>query len=1098
MRCTLITLAGIVMAGQAFGADSPPLLLQQPTLSRDRIAFAYGGDLWTVDRKGGDASRLTTGVGLEWGPTFSPDGRTIAFSGEYEGNIDVYVVPASGGEPRRVTHNPAYDIAVGWTPDGSRILFRSNRTSSSRFDKLFTVSLEGGLPEELPLPMGEQGSYSPDGTRLAYVPFWNRRGVPTAFISWNHYRGGKASPIWLADLSDSRVTKVPRPGSNDSDPMWVGDLVYFLSDRGGSITLYAHDTKSGIVKRVVDDGPDIRSASSGPGGIVLERGGGIELYEFDTGSVRTIPTRIAGDLPGVRPRFEKVAKRIQSADLSPTGTRVVFESRGEILTVPAEKGDTRNLTKSPGVADRYPSWSPDGRWIAAFSDESGEYALHLIPQDGKGDLRKIDLGDPPSFYYSPAWSPDSKKIAFTDKRLQLWVLDLEKGKAVVIDRDTYDSPMRTLDPSWSPDGRWIAYSKRLKNHLRAVYAYSIENGRASQLTDGLSDARFPVFDAHGKYLYFAASTDAGPTSGWLDMSSMNRPVTRSVYVAVLRNDIPSPLAPQSDEEKPKPVESDKEKEKGKEKTKDSAGPEVRIDPDGLDQRILALPLPPRNYAGLAAGGEGTLYVAEAPAVMPRGGPSPGQVIHKFDLKTRKSDRWLDGAETFALSHDHSKVLYKKGDGWFLTATSAPPKPGDGALKLDAMEVRVDPRAEWAQMYREVWRIQRDFLYDPKAHGFDLMAAEARYKPFLSGIAHRNDLNVLFSEMLGEISIGHLYVSGGDTPELPKVRGGLLGADYSVEGGRYRFSRVFPGVNWNPELKAPLTQPGVNVKAGEFLLAVDGKELKAPETPDAFLEATAGKSVVLRVGPNADGTDSREVTVVPIESEAALRNLAWIEANRKRVEQLSDGKLAYVYLPDTGAGGYTNFNRYYFAQIDKQGAVIDERFNGGGTAADYIIDAMRRPLMNYWTTREGADFTTPVGSIFGPKAMIVNEAAGSGGDALPWYFRKAGLGPLVGTRTWGGLVGIYDYPTLIDGGTVTAPRVAFRTAEGAWDVENKGVAPDIEVDLDPRAVRQGHDPQLEKAVEVVLEAIRKQPAPPVGELPPYPDYSKARTPSAAGR
>jgi tricorn protease len=1096
MRRSILGWVAFGLAVASLGADRPPLLLQQPTLSRDRIAFSYGGDLWTVDRQGGNAVRLTAGVGLEWGPVFSPDGQTIAFTGEYEGNFDVYVVPVGGGEPRRLTHNPSHDVALGWDPDGRRVLFRSGRTSASRFDKLFTVSLTGGLPEELPLPMGVQASYSPDGKRLAYVPYWNRRPLPTAFISWKNYRGGKTPPIWLADLADSRITKVPREDSNDTDPMWVGDTVYFLSDRDGPVTLFAHDTKKGGVRRVLtDDGPDVRSASAGPGGIVLERGGGIELYETETGTVRPIDVRIAGDLPGVRTRYEKVAKLVQSVSLSPKGNRAVFEARGEVWTVPAEKGDVRNLTKTPGVAERSPDWSPDGKTIAYFSDESGEYALHLQPQDGRGETRKINLEEQPSFYYDPRWSPDSKRIAYTDKRMQLWCLDLEKGKPELVDRDTYDGPARTLDPTWSPDGRWLAYTKQLKNHLRAVFAYSVDQGKTHRLTDGLSDARFAAFDAGGKYLYFTASTDIGPTTGWLDMSSFGRPVTRSVYVAVLRNDVPSPLAPESDEEKPKADDEDKEKSKDKEAAKNKL-PEVRIDLEGFDQRILALPMPPRNYTGLQAGAEGTLFVLEGPSVAQRGAAA-GATVQKFDLKTRKAEKWLDDAMSFHLSHDRAKALYRKGEGWSLVSTGTPPKAGEGALKLESWEVRVDPRAEWRQMYHEVWRVQRDFLYDPGAHGVDLKAAEERYRPYLEGIAHRNDLNVLFNEMLGDITIGHLYVAGGDVPEPPKVKGGLLGADYTVADGRYKFARVFQGVNWSPDLKAPLTQPGVNVKAGEFLLAIDGRELKPPDTPDALLEATAGKAVVLTVGPSADGKDSREVTVVPIEGETALRNLAWVEENRKKVESLSNGRLAYVYLPDTAAGGYTNFNRYYFAQIDKEGAVIDERFNGGGTAADYIIDAMRRPLMNYWSTREGEDFSTPVGSIFGPKAMIINEAAGSGGDAMPWYFRKARIGPLIGTRTWGGLIGIYDYPPLIDGGGVTAPRLAFwDPAAGSWDVENKGVAPDIMVELDPHAVREGHDPQLEKAVDVVLKALDERPRD-VPKHPTYPNYGKGRSTRAEG-
>ncbi len=1107
MRPFALTLTLFFLAASSgFGDESSPLLLQKPAMNRDRIIFGHAGDLWVVGRGGGEASRLTSGVGLESGPVFSPDGSKIAFTGEYEGNLDVYLVDAGGGQPKRLTYHPGYDVALGWTPDGTRVLFRSGRTSSSRFDKLFTISTEGGLPSELPLPMGVEGSFSPDGSQIAYVPYWNRRPVPDAYIAWKHYRGGKTSPIWIARLSDSHIEKVPRDNSNDFNPMWVGEKLYFLSDRDGPVALYAFEAGSGRVEKLVsDEGHDIQSASAGPGAIVYEQLGSLSVYDLETGRNQKLDIQIKADFPNARPRFEKVARQIRSARISPTGQRAVFGARGEVLTVPAEKGDVRNLTATPGVAERDPAWSPDGKQIAFFSDVSGEYALHLAQQDGTGEVRAIDLGRPASFFYEPIWSPDSKKIAYTDKRLNVWYIDLEKGTPVKIDSNTYDTPIRALDPSWSPDSRWIVYTKQLPSHMRAVFVYSLETGKTHQITDGLSDARFAAFDKNGKYLYFTASTDVGPTTGWLDMSSMHRPVTRSVYVVVLAKDEPSPLRPESDEEKDTSANDDEDKDtlkdeeshKGDKKKKETPVEPVKLDLDEIDQRILALPIPPRDYAGLAVGKPGILFLEEAPP-----GPGPedendaGTMVHKFDLKTRKTEKVLDGVRSLEISRNGEKMLYRKADAWFIVSTSQPPKPGEGSLKLDAIEVRVDPRAEWRQMYHEVWRIQRDFLYDPNAHGLDLEAAEKAYEPFLEGISSRADLNYLFHDMLGEIVLGHTHIVGGDSPEVRNVPGGLLGADYTVENGRYRFDRIYRGENWNPDLKAPLTQPGVNVKEGDYLLAINGRDLQAPDTPFSLMENTAGKSVVLKVGSRADGTGAREVTVVPIASETSLRNRAWIDANRRKVDELSGGRVAYLYLPDTALGGFTSFNRYYFAQIDRQGAVVDERFNGGGSAADYIVDYLHRPLLNYWTTREGNDFRTPLGSIFGPKAMIINAFAGSGGDALPWYFRKAKVGPLIGTRTWGGLVGIYDYPELIDGGRVTAPRLAFwNPDEGTWDVENHGVAPDIEVELDPELVRKGHDPQLEKAVEVVLREIAKNP-PKTPKRPEYPDYHKNQSAAPA--
>ncbi len=1100
----LITLlVGLAAAISGFSQSNAPLLLRTPSVSRTQIAFSYAGDIWIVGREGGEAKRLTTGAGAEINPVFSPDGSLIAFTGEYDGNQDVYVVPSTGGVPRRLTYHPGPDVAVGWTPDGKSILFRSPRNSYSFFNRLFTLPAEGGsfgFPNELPLPRAEEGSYSPDGSRLAYVAIgqWQR--------AWKRYRGGQTKKIWIVNLSDSGLeATIPRDNSNDFNPMWVGNVIYFLSDRSGPVTLFAYDTVTRAVRQLVqNDGLDLKSASTGPGAIVYEQFGSIHLLNLDSGQDRKLDIRVVGDFAEVRPHFHKIEpKRIDSAGISPTGARAVFAVRGEILTVPAEKGDIRNLTNTPDVAERDPAWSPDGNSIAYLSDETGEYALHIRDQRGMGEVRKIDLGRPPSFYYSPTWSPDSKKIACSDKRLNLWYVDLEKKTPVRVDTDTFAGPGQSFDPSWSPDNRWLAYSKQLRSHLHALFVYSLEQAKTYQVTDGMSDAVNPVFDKEGKYLYFTASTDAALRTGWLDMSSLFHPVTRSVYLVVLRKDLPSPLAPESDEEK---LEAEK-KEKGKptdpEKGKEEKPLTVQIDFDNISQRILALPIPARNYAKIAAGKPGVLFLVEGPVVDSVDGQEGGPplALHQFDLKTRKTEKILDEIQDFELSFNGEKMLYRQKDQWSIRKaekpTPAPLKPGEGGpLKLDTMEVQVNPRAEWRHMYYQVWRGERDFFYDPGLHGVDLKAIEKKYEPYLETLASRADLNYLFEEMLGEMTVGHMFVGGGDSPEVKRVKGGLLGADYKIENGRYRFARVYSGENWNPRLQAPLTQPGVNVVAGDYLLAVRGRELHASDNIYSFFEGTAGKSVVIKVGPNPDGKDSREVIVVPLENETALRNLAWIEDNRRKVDQMTGGRVAYVYLPNTSTRGYTNFNRYYFAQVGKEAAIIDERFNGGGYIADYVIDYLRRPLLAYFTMREGEDITTPIEGIFGPKVMLINEMAGSGGDAMPWLFRRARIGPLVGTRTWGGLVGHYTNPgDLIDGGFVGTPDLAFYGPDNSWDVENHGVAPDLEVELDPKAVREGHDPQLERAVEVVMDLLKKNPLP-ERKRPPYPNYHAAKPGAAA--
>jgi tricorn protease len=1073
-------------------AGDPALMLQKPTVNKTHIVFAYAGDLWSVPREGGEAIRLTVGSGIETDPIFSPDGSLIAFQGEYEGNQDVYVIPAEGGVPKRLTYHPGADSPVGWTPDGKQILFRSNRDSYSRFTQLFTISVDGGFPAPVDLPMAYDGAFSGDASKLAYMP------IAPAFESWKHYRGGRTTSIWLANLADAKIEKIPRENSNDFNPLWLGDKVYFLSDRGGPISLFSYDTATKKVTTLVhNDGYDIKSASAGPGAIVYEQFGSIHLFDLKSGKSKQVEISVSGDIPSLRPTFEKLSTRISNASLSPTGARALFEARGEIFTVPAEKGDARNLTNTPGVAERSPAWSPDGEQIAYFSDESGEYQLHLRAQNGLGDVRKIGLGAPPAFYYNPTWSPDSKKIAYEDSQRQLWYIDLENKQPVRLDRDTYFTPARGLNPDWSPDGKWIAYTKILKNHLRAVFLYSLDEAKAHQASDGMSDAQFAKFDKSGKYLYFTASTNVGLTTAWLDMSGDERPTSRDVYVTVLRKEDGSPLAPESDEEKGVQAKGAEAKAEDKE----SKNSEFRIDLPGIDQRILALPIPARDYVSLDSGKTGILFLTENvrnPAAPPE--ERDTAALYKFELKTRKTDKVLENLKRFAVSRDGEKMLYQQGASWVISSTAAPAKPGEskpgeGALKLDAMEARIDPRAEWKQMYHEVWRIERDFFYDPALHGLDWRAADKKYEPYLESVASRGDLNYLFEEMLGELTVGHLFVRGGAFPEVKHVKGGLLGADYKIENGRYRFAKVYSGENWNPQLKAPLTQPGVNVAAGEYLLAVNGRDLRPPANLYSFFEETAGRSVVLRVGPDPDGSGSGEVTVIPLEDEGALRNLAWIEDNRRKVDQLSGGRLAYVYLPDTAEGGFTNFNRYYFAQVGKEGAVIDERFNGGGQIADYIIDNLSRPLTNFFMTRAGEPFSTPQEAIFGPKAMIINEYAGSGGDAMPWLFRQRNIGPLIGKRTWGGLVGIVGFPALIDGGMVTAPDLAFYNLKGDWDVENRGVAPDIEVEYDPALVRAGHDPQLEKAVQVVMTELGKHPAPQYHQ-PPFPNYHKTTSISPA--
>ncbi len=1111
-KAVVAVLFALVCTALCLGEVQQHIILHHPSAGPNQLVFAYGGDLWASGRTGGAAHPITTGAGIKGDPFVSPDGRWIAFTGNFEGNYDVYVMPSEGGATRRLTFHPSRDDVMGWTPDSNGVLFRSRRNSSQGgVNRLFTVNINGGLPHELPLPEAEHGSFSPDGKQIAYVPFW----VWRPGLAWKRYRGGRTARIWIAKLADSSIEQIPQQGnSNDFDPLWIGNQIFFLSDRNGPVTLFAYDTKTKQTRQVLPPGADIKWATATKDAILFERVGQLLSYNLAGGKTTELAVHIASDLPNLRPRLEKVAERILNADLSPSGARAVFEARGEIFTVPAEKGDVRNLTNTPGAVERDPAWSPDGKWIAYFSDESGEYALHLRSQDGT-EVKKVDLGEP-SFFYGPKWSPDSKKIAYTDKRLNVWYVELASGKPVKIDTDYYDAPMRTLDPSWSPDSQWIAYTRRLPSNLRAVFLYSLETGKSRQVTDGMSDAATAVFDASGKYLYFTASTDAIPIATWFNLSSFARPTTSSVYMIVLRKDLPNPLAPLSDdekvaEEKPTAAANGANEKKADEKKSDArAAVKITVDFDDIDQRTLTLPLPPRNYSGLVAGGPGMLYIGEAPIVAsPMGNVGTG--LYRFELESRKTKKLLDGFSAFTVSADGKKLLYRTGQGerarWMLAKMPPPSAPGEpengqGAmlqgqpLRTDEMYAYVDPRAEWKQMYNEVWRIQRDFFYDPGLHGVNWKTARDKYAPYVETLTSREDLDYLFHDMLGEIVVGHMYIMSPPTPGPNTPRTGLLGADYRIENGRYRFARIYRGENWNPGLRAPLTEPGVNVHEGDYLLAINGRELAGTDNIFELFLATAGKSTTLKVAGDPTGKDARTVRVVPIDNEVTLRHRAWVDGNRHRVDELGGGRVAYVYVPDTSVDGYNSFNRYYLAQSGKGGAVIDERFNGGGRLADYIIDYVRRPLLNYWTTREGHDIASPLGSIFGPKAMLINMYAGSGGDALPWYFRDQKLGMLIGTRTWGGLVGIWDYPELMDGGRVTAPRVAFYNKQGEWDVENHGVDPDINIEFSPAAWRQGRDVQLEKAVQVVLDQLNKNPLP-VAKRPEFPNYHKGSG-SAVGK
>ena len=1065
-------------------------LLRHPTVNRDSVAFEYAGDLWIVARSGGTARRLTSTSSLEIDPYFSPDGSQVAFSATVAGNTDVYVVSAAGGDPKRLTYHPGLDRVRGWKPDGKTIVFGSNRTASPQqaYIQLWTVSTDGGLPERLPLPRAFSGAYSPDGNRLAFeefstpfVPEWYEASM------WRHYRGGRTHPISVINLTDASVQKLPWTNSNDSYPMWIGSTIYFLSDRNHTTNLFSYSIDSKQLTQITHhEDFDVMTASAGSDAVVYEQAGYIYLVDAKSGKAQKLNIEVTGDLPWARPHFKKVASMIRNATLSPTGVRAAFEARGEIFTVPSEKGDSRNLTQSPGAHDRAPVWSPDGAQVAWLSDASGEYQLMIGEPTGVTPARVVSLPST-SFFSNTRWSPDGTQIMLEDNHNNLWAIEVATGTPTKIDTDAYPDPIRQFNAAWSPDSKWIAYTKSLPSHLRAVFVYSWADKKAHQITDGLADSISPTFDAGGKYLYFMASTNYGPSTGWLEMSSIDRPVRRAIYLVVLNAAEPSPLLPETgDEPKPPTPEATPQP-----KPDPNAKPSVRIDLNGINQRILAVNIPPGDYRNLTAGAAGTFFYTE---------PIPGAQgtlrLQRYQLKERTVAPFLEGSvRSYSISADKKKLLYQAADGsnrWGVVGTERPAKVGDGPLNVAQLETRVDPRAEWAQIYRETWRIQREYFYDPKMHGADWQAIYEKYKPLLSYVGHRVDLGYLIAMIGGELTVGHSYLSGiGDVPSEDPVSVGLLGADFVVENGRYRFKRIYTGENWNPELRAPLSAPGIQVSEGDYLLEINGRPLAPPTNPYSLFEGTANRQTLIRVSKTPSAEGSRLVTVIPVASEDTLRTRAWIENNRRVVDKLSNGKLAYVWLPNTANPGYTSFTRYYYAQQDKEGAVIDERYNQGGMVADYIVNELDRKLMGYFALRDGNPTTSPIAGLYGPKVMLINESAGSGGDALPYMFRLRKIGPLIGTRTWGGLVGTLGIPPTIDGGGITAPSLAFYNLKGEWDVENIGVAPDIEVEYAPAEVIKGRDPQLERAVQEGLKLLEQAPTRRVPRPAPIDRVSKGR-------
>jgi len=1058
----LLLMPGVVLAINT----KDTRMLSQPAISANHIAFIYAEDLWVANLDGSQPRRLTVDEGIEANPAFSPDGSLIAFSAQYDGNIDVFVIPVEGGIPKRLTWHPAADIVKGFTPDGKSVLFTSTRfASNGRYSQLFTVPVTGGQETELEIPNAYHAIYSPDGKYMAYTP------IADAFKQWKNYRGGSATTIWLFSFADKSIVKIPKTagGSNDAGPMWMNNTVYFRSDRNGEFNLYSYDVSSKAIKQLTSftDFP-VLNASSGNGKIIFEQAGYLHLFDTATGTTKKLTIGIAADLLELRSRFASGGRYIRSGGISPTGSRAVFDFRGDIITVPAEKGDYRNITSTTAAHEKYPSWSPDGRWIAYFSDASGEYRLDIKAQDGIGEAKSFKLNGT-GFYAYPRWSPDGKQIVYTDNGRSLYVLTVADGAIKKITSDDLYVPgaFRDMFGDWSPDSKWIAYTQVTDTYFRRIFFYSTAENKSYAVTDGLSNTDEPVFSKDGKFLYFLASTDAGPVLNWFDQSNEDMHQSNSIYLLTLQSQTLSPLAKESDEEAVKDTTA------GKKMANPSS---FHIDWEGMQNRIIDLPI--------KAGSLGQLNVTAAGELLYINNEGGTGKMHKYSFKKR-ADTEVADMNGYDLSADGKKMLYSLNGSYFISNAGEKPEPGKGRLNTDALQVKIDPVAEWPQIFDEAWRINRDYFYDPGMHGADWPAMKKKYAAFLPDLACRDDLNTLIQWMCSELTVGHHRITdAGDHLHQPeRVSGGLLGADYTVANNRYRIKKIYGGLNWNPNLRSPLTEPGVNVHEGDYLLAVNGTEIAANENLYSFFENTSGKITEITVGPNPDMTGSRVVKVVPVGSESALRNRDWVEGNLKKVTEATKGQVAYVYVPNTSVEGHDYFKRYFYPQANRKAIIVDERFNGGGSLADYYINLLQNPYQAYWNMRYGHDLKSPNASIQGPKVMIIDETAGSGGDMLPWMFKKFKVGTLVGQRTWGGLVGILGFPEFLDGGGVTAPNVGIWTKEG-FVVENVGIAPDVEVEQTPSAVISGKDPQLEKAIAIALSELDKNPqVAPV--RPPYP-------------
>lgn len=1108
LLCSLMAIVFVAIAslytreGAAQTAVSPPptpdftnaRMLRYPDVSDTQICFVYGGDIWTAPKAGGNATRLSGARGEEYKPRFSPDGKTIAFSAQYDGNMDLYTLPVQGGVAHRVTHHPGADMMIDWTPDGQSLVYSSGATSpTGRYAELFTVSAQGGLPRKLPVPWGDNASFSPDGGKVAYTP-WSQD-----FRTWKRYRGGMVGKLWIFDLKTFDAVEISQGDASFSSPMWSGDRVFYMCDDNPQArnNLYYFDVKTGKRTQVTDfKHADVRFPSLGPSDIVFELEGALQLLDLKTLQTRAVQIKVTTDGSTLRRQFVDAGKTAANGAISPNGERAAFEARGEIFSVPAESGVTRNLTRSSGVAERYPAFSPDGRLVAYFSDRSGEYELTTQSAEGGPETVHTKLGA--GYRYRPQWSPDSRKLVFIDQAMRIRMHDLDSATTLDIDKDLwrYHGELEDFRVSWSSDSRWFAYSRGIENNNDAIFIYDVAGRKATQVTSGYYNDSTPAFDPDGKYLYFVSGREFRPIYSDLDPTWIYANTAKLLAVP-LRGNVKSPLATRNNDEKPKSDEPRKDDAKKEDNTKPKS---VEIEFADFERRAVELPVAAGRFAQLQAIEGKLLYLR----LSRTGAAERGAQLVSYDLEEREERVLEESASTFVVAANRRKLLFANRGVWTIRGTGGfsfggrggrgqiPseddfPKKDKTTLNLSDMTVFIDPVAEWRQIFMDGWRIERDFFYDPKMHGVDWPAMLKTYGSLLSQCVTRWDVNYLLGELIGELNASHTYRGGGDEEAAPAVNVGMLGCDFALEQGAYRISRIYDGAPWDSQVRSPLNENGLGIKAGDWLLAVNGVELDTAKDPWAAFLGLGGKVVALTLNSKPSLEGARVVYVTAMTSEAQLRYLSGIEETRARVDKASNGDIGYIYVPDTGQRGQTELVRQFRAQYRKKALIIDERWNGGGQLPDRFVELLNRPILCYWGVRDGADWQTPMIAHNGPKAMLINGRAGSGGDAFPWFFKQAGVGKLIGTRTWGGLIGITGTPRLIDGGNVTAPTFGIYSPQGEWIIESYGVDPDIEVIAHPAKVAKGDDPELSRAIDELKKELSVKPVN-VPAKPAYPNRS----------